>query len=175
MNAVVEPISLPDPDDTRAWWVIHARPRCEKKVVEFCRTRAIFSYLPMLAKKHRYGARLRVYDIPLFAGYVFVLADKNEAALLRQNQRVANVLDVFDQSTLLNQLRQIKRALDNQESMELFPHWETGMKVQVRSGPLKGVEGYIQKLKTKTRIVLNIDFIQQAVAVEVDAEWLVPV
>ncbi len=175
MSSPDEATLLPAPDGERVWWVVHARPRCEKKVVEFCRSREIYSYLPMLSKKHRYGARVRVYDIPLFAGYVFVFAGKADSSLIRQNQRVANLLGVLDQDTLLRQLQQVKRALDNQEAMELFPHLQTGMKVQVRSGPLKGVEGFIHKLKTKTRIILNIDFIQQAIAVEVDAEWLVPV
>jgi transcription antitermination factor NusG len=167
--------SLPVPDQDHAWYVLHARPRCEKKIIEFCQTRSIYAYLPLMIKKHRYGARLRQYEVPLFAGYVFALAGKQEVLTLRQYQRVANVLSVFDQDTLLRQLQQVKAALDNQESMELFPHFKEGMKVEVRSGPLKGVEGFVHKLKTKTRIVLNIDFIQQAVAVEVDAELLVPV
>ncbi|MGA1194151.1 MAG: transcription termination/antitermination NusG family protein [Kiritimatiellia bacterium] len=166
---------LPAPDQDHAWCVLHARPRCEKKVVEFCKTRSIYAYLPLMVKKHRYGARLRQYEVPLFTGYVFALAGKQDVLTLRQNQRVANLLSVYDQDTLLRQLQQVKTALDNQESMELFPHLVAGMKVEVRSGPLKGVEGFIHKLKSKTRIVLNIDFIQQAVAVEVEADLLVPV
>lgn len=170
-----DPSLLPAPDQDHAWYVLHARPRCEKKIIEFCRTRSVYSYLPLMIKKHRYGARLRQYEVPLFTGYVFALATKQDVLTLRQNQRVANLLVVYDQETLLRQLQQVKTALDNQETLELFPHLVAGMKVQVRSGPLKGVEGFIHKLKTKTRIVLNIDFIQQAVAVEVDADLLVPV
>ncbi len=95
--------------------------------------------------------------------------------LLRQNQRVANVLEVHDQNTLITQLEFIKIALEQNEAFELFPHLTAGMKVVVQAGPLKGVEGFIVRLKNKTRIVLNIDFIQQALAVEVEAEWLLPV
>lgn len=171
----MEDALLPAADEQRNWMVLHVRPRCEKKVAEFCATRGIYSYLPLLNKKHKYGARIRVYEIPLFTGYIFALGSRPDSILLRQNHRVANLLSVLDQATLLNQLQQIKRALDHQEAVELFPHLTTGMKVQVRSGPLKGVEGFIQKLKNKTKIVLNVDFIQQSVAVEVDAEWLVPI
>jgi transcriptional antiterminator RfaH len=166
---------LPAPDESRAWMVLHVRPRCEKKVIEFCASRGIYSYLPLLNKKHKYGARVRVYELPLFTGYIFVLGSKEDAMLLRQNQRVANLLQVYDQQVLLSQLQQVKRALDNQEAIELFPHLTTGMKVLVRSGPLKGVEGFVRTIKNKTKIILNVDFIQQAVAVEVETEWLVPV
>lgn len=166
---------LPSPDSTHTWAVIHTRPRCEKKIEEYCASKRIYNYLPKLRKKHRYGARLRTTEIPLFAGYLFVLASVAEKAVLRQNNRVANVLEVVDQAILLNQLINIKRALDSHETVELFPHLAAGMKVMVRSGPLKGVEGFIHKLKTKTRIVLHIDFIQKAVSIEIDAELLAPV
>lgn len=166
---------LAGPDETHAWIVIHARPRCEKKVVEFCQSRSVSCYLPLVVKKHKYGKRIRSYEVPLFTGYLFARTNSQETAVVRQNQRVANVLAVADQQVLLNQLNYIKRALDNRESIELFPHLEAGMKVQVRQGPLKGVEGYIHQLKSKTRIVLNIDFIRQAVAVEIEADWLIPV
>lgn len=166
---------LPLPDETHAWVVVHARPRCEKRVVDFCRSRGMFSYLPLLTKKHRYGGRVRTFEVPLFTGYVFIRVDAAGKQLLRQNQRVANLLEVSDQATLLQQLTQVRRALEHHEAMELFPHLAEGMKVEVRSGPLKGVEGYVHKIRNKTRIILNIDFIQKAVAVEIDAEWLVPV
>ena len=168
-------VPLPPPDENHAWVVLHARPRCEKKIVEFCQTRSIQTYLPLMLKKHKYGKRIRTYEIPLFTGYLFALATSQDIALLRQHQRVANLLTVFDQRVLLDQLNSVKRALDNREAIELFPHLEAGMKVQVRQGPLKGVEGYVHQFKSKTRIILNIDFIRQAVAVEVEAEWLVPV
>lgn len=174
MKAMSESV-LPKPENGQSWAVIHARPRCEKKVVDFCGLRKTYCYLPLLKKKHRYGGRIRTFEIPLFTGYLFVLADRQEISTLWQNMRVANLLEVADQKTLVHQLEQVKRALDNQESLELFPHLEKGMKVMVRSGPMKGVEGYVNQVKNKTRIVLNIDFIQKAVAVEIDAAWLVPV
>jgi transcription antitermination factor NusG len=131
-------------------------------------------YLPLMKKSRRYGKRVRVYEHPVFAGYLFVLTHTAGRALIRQYQRVANVLDVADQQTLVAQLHQIKTALDQNEAFELFPHLTAGTRVKVQAGPLKGVEGFVVRLKNKTRIVLNIDFIQQALAVEVEAEWLLP-
>lgn len=175
MNAGMLTHSFPGPTATHVWTVLHVRPRCEKKIADFCESKHIVVYLPLLTKSHRYGGRVRSFQSPLFSGYVFALLDSAEKSMLQQHQRVANVLDVHDQKTLLHQLEQIKCALDNREAVELFPHLVSGMKVTVQAGPLKGVEGYIERLKSKTRIVLNVDFIQQAIAVEVNAEWLLPV
>lgn len=169
------PPSLPQPDDIRQWRVVHCRPRCEKKVAAFCDTKDLFNYLPTVSKTHRYGKRVRAYSSPVFAGYLFILTDSAGRVMLRQNQGVANVLDVHDQETLITQLQYIKTALEQNEAFELFPHLATGMKVVVQAGPLKGVEGFVVRIKNKTRIVLNIDFIQKSLAVEVEAEWLLPV
>jgi len=143
--------------------------------MEFCESRNIYCFFPQIKKKHRYGNRIRSSNVPLFAGYLFVLSEQLGITQLRRNQRVAKVLSVIDQFCLLNQLEHIKRALDLNQAVELFPHLSEGMKVVVRSGPLKGVEGFVHKIKSKTRIILNIDFIQQAIGIEVDAEWIVPV
>ena len=157
------------------WAVVHARPRCEKKIEEFCSGKGLFAYLPMLARSHHYGKRRRIYHIPLFSGYVFIFADQNGMSMLKNFDRVANLLPVADQNLLWTQLSQIKQALDHESPIELFPHLTTGMKVRVQAGPLKGVEGFIERIKGKTRVVLNIDFIQQAIAVEVDADWLLAI
>ena len=175
MNTEATPADLPQPGEGEFWSVVHCRPRCEKKVAEFCDSKHLPRYLPLMNKSHRYGKRVRSYTTPVFAGYLFALTNTSGRALLRQYQRVANVLEVSDQETLVAQLQQIKTALDQNEAFELFPHLAVGTKVKVQAGPLKGVEGFVVRLKNKTRIVLNIDFIQQALAVEVEAEWLLPV
>jgi transcriptional antiterminator RfaH len=175
MNTGLLTQSLPGITATHQWAVLHVRPRCEKKIADYCASRNISFYLPLLHKSHRYGGRTRSFDSPLFSGYVFALVDPMEKSHLRQHQRVANILDVHNQKTLLHQLEQIKCALDNQAAVELFPHLAAGMKVTVQAGPLKGVEGYIERLKNKTKIILNVDFIQKAISVEVNAEWLLPV
>jgi len=167
--------ALPRPDGVHQWAVIHSRPRCEKRIAEFCQQRGLPCYLPILAKRRTYGRRVRVFEHPVFPGYLFALADAPGRQLLRQNQRVANLLEVPDQATLIRQLDQVKTALDQHDTFELLPQIVEGTRVTVQAGPLKGVEGVVSRFKNRTRVVLNIDFIQQALAVEVEAEWLIPV
>ncbi len=154
---------------------MYCRPRCEKRVAEYCDSKGYIRYLPLVNKTHRYGKRVRAYSSPVFAGYVFVYSDISSLAHLRQHQRVANVLDVRDQMTLVTQLEHIKTALDLDQAFELMPHLSVGMKAIVQAGPLKGIEGFVVQLKNKTRIVLNIDLIQRAMAIEIDAECLLPI
>jgi transcription antitermination factor NusG len=52
--------------------------------------------------------------------------------------------------------------------VEPHPYLSVGRQVRVRSGPLKGLEGVIQRAKDRCRIVVSIHLIMRSVAVEVD-------
>lgn len=168
-------INFAVPPAGQEWVVLHCRPRCEKKVVEACRREGLFSYLPLRKKKHRYGSRIRIFEVPLFTGYVFCIAAHEKKRWLRQNQLVANVLDVCDQKKLVEQLHQIQKALTVGEGVvEVMPYLEKGRWVRVTAGPFRGMEGIVLRLQGKTKVVLNVDMIRQSVAVEVDSAFLVP-
>lgn len=157
-----------------SWVVLHCRPRCEKKVVQVCDLKGWPTYLPLRTKVHRYGGRERVFSTPLFPGYVFCVTTAPGKTFLRQNRYVANLLEVFDQARLVEQLKQVRRALDVADSVEVMPYLEKGKLVRVLGGPFKGLEGIVARVKGKTRVVINVDMIRQAVAVEVDAAYVGP-
>ena len=93
---------------------------------------------------------------------------------LRQNRYVANLLEVVDQTTLVSQLQQIRMALQAGDVLEVMPYLEKGKPVRVMGGPFKGLEGIILRIKGQTKVVINVDMIQQSVAVEVDSAYLGP-
>jgi transcriptional antiterminator RfaH len=157
-----------------AWCVAHTRPRCEKRVVEFCGRQALPAYLPLRRRLHRYGGRERVFFSPLFPGYAFCLADQQQRLTLKQNRHVANVLTVVEQEKLIAQLRQIRRALELGDAAEVLPYLQEGKPVRVKGGTFKGLEGVVVRVKGKTRVVLNVDMINRSMAVEVESDLLEP-
>lgn len=166
-------ILAPAPDD-KIWVVMHVRPRCEKKLVEYCALHGISTYLPLREKTHNYGARVRTFQVPLFSAYVFGIAGRNEFMNLQQNRHVANILEVVDENNLLKQLHAVREALRSGEAIEVLPFIEDGKPVLLTAGPLKGCEGVVERIKSKSRVVINVDMIGQAIAVEVDSTYLSP-
>jgi transcription antitermination factor NusG len=47
--------------------------------------------------------------------------------------------------------------------------------VTIRSGPFQGLEGVVQLVRGKAKVVLNVEMIGRALAVEVAVELLDPV
>ena len=154
------------------WFVAHTKPRREKKLVEHCERQGYAVTLPCYQSAHKYRGKSVVFQKPLFPGYVFLQLQPSEAPTVRQNDLVANLLDVYDQSTFARQLGEILVALESDLEVRLAPNIETGTHVRIRSGPLQGIEGLVESRSGRTTVILRLDFINQAAAVKMDADML---
>ncbi len=157
------------------WYAAHTRPRREKKLVEFCAQHELQATLPCYNSPHQYRGKTAVFQKPLFPGYVFLQLQPTQTALVRQNDHVANLLDIFDQATFEKQLQEILVALASGLEVHLAPNLTVGTRVRIRSGPLQGIEGLIEARSGPRRIFLRLDFINQAAAVELGAEVIEPI
>ena len=154
------------------WFVAHVRPRREKKLVEYCQRQSISTTLPCYDSAHKYRGKTVVFQKPLFPGYVFLQLAPICKALVRQSDAVANLLEVFDQLTFERQLQDILQALEAKAGVRLAPSIGEGMRVRIKSGPLQGIEGWVERRQGMCTVQLRLDFINQAAAVKLDAELL---
>ena len=157
------------------WYVAHVKPRREKKLAEFCEREGFAFTLPCYDSVRKYRGKSVVFHKPLFPGYVFLQLLKPAASTIRQNDLVANLLEVFDQATLARQLREILAALESGLVVQVAPDIGEGSRVRIKSGPLQGVEGWVEKRHGVNIVLLRLDFINQAAAVKVEADLLEPI
>ena len=64
------------------------------------------------------------------------------------------------------------RALEANVGVRLAPAIGTGMRVRIKSGPLEGIEGWVEERYGMSTVLLRLDFINQAAAVKLDADLL---
>lgn len=157
------------------WVVAHTKPRCEKKLVQYCGREKIDSTLPCYRSPHRYRGKTVVFSKPLFPGYVFLRPDEHQRRLVLQSDYIANLLIVPDQELFDRQLTEILTALEADVEVRLAPTIGPGTRVQIKSGPLRGIEGWVEDRQGPTTVMLRLDFIGQAAAVRVEAWELEPV
>lgn len=156
------------------WFVAHTRPRSEKRVVKFCQRQGITATLLCYDSEHRYRRKTVVFRKPLFPGYVFLQLEFHEKDSVRQNDHVVNLLEVPDQDTFRRQLDDVLLALNSHLQVCLAPSIGEGTRVRIKGGPLCGLEGWVERRYGFSRVLLRLDFIKQAAAVEVGAELLEP-
>lgn len=151
------------------WFVAHARPRCEKKVVQYCDRHGISTTLPCYRSAHKYRGKTVVFHKPLFPGYVFLKMQPLLRQTIYQSDYVANLLEVFDQELFVHQLDDILQALETELEIQLAPEIGEGHRVKIKHGPLRGMEGWVDKRYGMSTVLLRLDFIGQAAAVKLEA------
>jgi len=162
-------MSLIDPAVVR-WHVAHTRPRCEKKVAENCEREGLEVCLPLYRSIKKYQRKAVEFRKPLFPGYVFFRAGGTGSALIRQHQQVAQVLVPPNEAEFAEQLEDILRALATQREIRLAPQIVDGMRVKITHGPLRGLDGYVERRSGLLEVCLRLDFIGQCAAVRVTAD-----
>ena len=154
------------------WFVAHTRPRREKKLVQYCQREEIATTLPTFRVVHKYRGKTVVFHKPLFPGYVFLQMVPLKRQRVYQSDYVANLLEVFDQEMFIQQLSDILRALDTNLEIRLAPVIGEGSRVRIKSGPLAGMDGFVERRYGMTTVLLRLDFIAQAAAVKLEAHEL---
>jgi transcriptional antiterminator RfaH len=170
------PIIWPQEESIREfagqWWVVHTRSRNEKALAHDLMSKNISYFLPMSWNVRRRSRRTIRSFLPLFSGYLFFCGQENQRVELLKTNRVANLIEVIDQETLLDELVQIAQALRSGAPLTPHKYLKAGQKCRVISGPLIGMEGIVVKTKNAIRLVLQVDMLGQAASVEIDIDLI---
>jgi transcription antitermination factor NusG len=156
------------------WNVLHVRPRCEKKMAEYCTLHQIPTYLPMRQETKVYQRRKVIVSKPLFPGYVFADFPPTERLLVQESRKLVRRIEVPDQVSFANELEQVRKALLVDATLGATPELVTGQPVRIISGPFQGLEGVVSSVQGMTRVVLNVDMIGQSVRLEAEPHMLEP-
>lgn len=154
------------------WWVLHTRARNEKRVAAALAEHGVQHYLPLVSVRHTYAKRKATFRVPLFPGYVFLCGDHRDCDVARLTNRVAAILVVADQAKLRWELQQVCRAIEREEAVALYPALQAGQRCRVTSGPLKGLEGVVERHGGRCRMYLSVSMLGQSAMVEVDGALL---
>jgi transcription antitermination factor NusG len=154
------------------WFVAHTRPRCEKKLAQYAEREGLIVTLPYFRSVHKYRGKTVTFEKPLFPSYVFFRMESIHRQRVYQSDYVANLLDVRDQALFEKQLGAVLQALETNLEIRLAPEIGPGKRVRITSGPLRGVEGWVEERYGMTTVLLRVDFISRAAAVKVEAHEL---
>jgi transcriptional antiterminator RfaH len=154
----------------RVWWVLHTRPRQEKSLARQLLEARVSFYLPLIPRRLLLRGRRLTSHVPLFAGYVFLHADRDERIQALATRRVVRSLEVGDQEALWRDLRQVHRLLATGVPITPEDRLAPGVLVEVRSGPLAGLRGKVLRTASGRRFLVQVDFIQRGASVLMD-DW----
>ena len=168
-------VSMNPLPEAGTWHLLQTKSRQEKLLADELQRMGIGHFLPLITEGRLYGKRKFKVEIPLFPGYVFVRGTLEEAYQANRTHRVARIIEVRDQLRLNWELTNLNIALSHHASLDPYPYLKKGVRAEVRSGPLRGLQGLVEHRTVGGRLVLQIEMLGRALSLNVPGALLEPI
>lgn len=155
---------------SRYWYAVYTRSRHEKKVAGGLKDKNIEVFLPLRSVINRWKDRRKEVQLPLFSGYVFVRVETDQKLPVLQTAGVVTLIGNGSNPMPIpeEQIESIQKLVDSGIRYDPYPYLKEGMRVIIKRGPLKGMEGVLIEKRKKHLLVLSVDLIQQSAILQVD-------
>lgn len=164
------------PDTSTDWFVVTTRAQHEKAVAEQLAAHSLQAYVPLYRSRRRWSDRVKIIEAPLFPQYVFCRFPFDSRLKVLGIPSVVSIVGFggVPASITQEEIDTLKR-LEAQEHVMPWAYLRVGQGVRVCDGPLSGLEGILVREKASYRVVVNVEMLQRAVAVEIERELLEPI
>jgi len=158
------------------WYALAVKSQHEKSVAEQLVNKSLESYLPLYRSKRRWSDRVKVIDLPLFPGYVFCRFDFENRMKVLHISSIRQIVGFGGKPCPIDNqvIQDLKAVVGSGLPFNPWPFVRLGERVRVHSGPLEGTEGILIREKSAYRVVINVDLLNRAVAVEVERDLVQP-
>jgi len=159
------------------WYALLVRTRFEKMVALHVGKKGFEEYLPMYRTARQWSDRVKQTEVPLFPGYVFCKFDINERLPLLMIPGVMSVVSFGGAPFAIPEpeIRAVQEVVASGLNYEPWPFSSIGQPVQVKFGPLKGLEGLIVEVKKNCHLVISVTLLNRSVSVEIDRDSVAPI
>jgi len=157
--------------DSWAWYVLYTRHQHEKTVAQILTSKGFETLLPLYSTARRWKDRTKLLSLPLFPCYVFLRGGLERQLDIMTTPGVYNILSTAGQPTAVPpaEIEAIRRVVEGGAPVEPHPFLNCGDWVRVKCGPLMGIQGILVRKKNLYRLVISVEMLGRAAAVEMDA------
>lgn len=159
------------------WYAACTSANREKRIADQLRVRDVESFLPVYQSRRKWKDRRVTLEMPLFPGYVFIHIALRERLTVLQVPGVARFVGFDGTPTALPdvEIDRLRSGLENGIHAVPHPGLRIGQRVRIKSGPMVGLEGILQRHKGQTRIIVALELIERSIALEIDRADIEPV
>jgi len=159
------------------WYALQVRGRFEKIVAQHLHSEGYEEYLPLYRSRRRWSDRVKEVELPLFPGYVFCKFNFTHRLPILIIPGVMSVVSSA-RTPLAVPEHEIVAVQNVVHSGLTYGPWPTmcaGQRVQVRYGPLRGLEGTVLELRNTYQLIISVTLLSRCVSVEIDRDSVMPV
>ena len=153
------------------WYAAYVKHQHEKNAAHLLQRKGVEVFLPQQKVIHRWKDLNKTLYLPLFPGYLFFHSNLQDKLEIVGTPGIFYVLESAGRASAIprHEIESIRRVTESGVQAHAHPFLASGDQVEICSGPLSGVIGMLTRCKNQYRVVLNVELLQRAVSIEVDA------
>lgn len=154
-----------------SWYALYTRHQHEKMVDQVLTNKGFNTFLPLYATIHNWKDRTKALTLPLFPCYVFLKGGIDRRLHILTTPGIYGLVSSAGQPAVIpdTEIEAIRRVVESGIRVEAHPYLKCGNWVRVKCGPLTGIEGILVRKKNISRLVLSVEILGTAAAIEVAA------
>lgn len=158
------------------WFAVRVRSHHERVAALHLGERGYEEFAPSCKVEHRWSDRKKEVEEFLFPGYVFCRFDPQRRLPVLTAPGVVGLVGCGKIPTAIpdHEIERIRRMVQSGLLVTPWPFLELGQMVLIERGPLAGVEGILEEVKGRCRLVVSIELLRRSVSAEVDRRWVRP-
>jgi transcription antitermination factor NusG len=160
--------------DNLPWFALQVRTRFEVAVANYLEGKGYQWFLPTYKTRKRWSDRVKEVQAPLFPGYIFCRFDPQTRLPILTTPGVIQIVGYNRLPVPIDEaeISAIQTLVASGVSNEPCPFLAVGDRVRIDSGPLRGLEGILLKIRGDNRLILSVSLLQRSVAVEIDSGFV---
>ena len=154
------------------WYAITTKPRYERSTARYLRLKGFDELAPAFRTRRRWSDRIKEIEQQLFPGYVFCSFTYEQRMAVLNTPGVLSIVGFGKEPAVVedSEIAAIRSILDSGKRAWPWPYLRAGQRVRIEDGCLQGVSGTLVRENDFWRVVVNIEILQRAVAVEIDRD-----
>lgn len=144
----------------KRWFAVYTKYKSEKYIIKNLLKKGITAYTPLIRTTKKYVRKVKTYDVPLLNCYVFVLINKAQYIQVLETEYVLNFVKIRKNLVSIPQteIDLMKRVVGEFQNISVAnENYEIGDPVEIISGNLTGLKGYLVEINGKNDFLLNLE------------------
>lgn len=165
------PLRIETSNPASNWYALYTRHQHEKAVTRILTRKGFEILLPLYESVRRWKDRTKVLSLPLFTCYVFLKGGLERRWEVLNTPGIYELLSSGGQPIVIPtaEIDAIQQVMKSGLRVEPHRLLKIGERVRIKRGPLAGLQGLLVRQKNVYRLVISVEMLGRAAAVEVDS------
>jgi len=163
--------------DRFSWFAVRTKTTHEKRVASLLNYQDYECFLPLYTCRHCWSDRIKEVQLPLFPAYVFCRFNVHARGPILKTPSVIGIAGIAGKPIPVDnhEIAAIQRINGSGLGVSPHPFLQIGHRVRIEGGPLEGLEGIIDDVRRRNRLIVSVGLLQRSVAVQIDTGWVTPI